>query len=102
MTPGVVGAATRAPHLPRDDAETGPLISFARSGIATHWKARRTRAFWSWRRRVTCPSGGRAAPASVITASGLIYGSSPISLIRSIRLQKEMSSSAAPGRRMTW
>ncbi len=39
MTPGVVGAATRAPHLPKDDAETGPLISFARSGIAAHWKA---------------------------------------------------------------
>ena len=39
MTPGVVGAATRAPHLPRDDAHTGPLISFARSGITAHWKA---------------------------------------------------------------
>jgi ferredoxin-NADP reductase/MOSC domain-containing protein YiiM len=38
MTPGVVGAATRAPHLPKDDANTGPLISFARSGIAAHWK----------------------------------------------------------------
>ena len=24
MTPGVVGAAPRAPHLPEDDAETGP------------------------------------------------------------------------------
>jgi ferredoxin-NADP reductase/MOSC domain-containing protein YiiM len=39
MTPGVVGAATRAPHLPTDDANTGPLVSFARSGIAVHWKA---------------------------------------------------------------
>jgi len=39
MTPGVVGAATRAPHLPKDDANTGPLVSFARSGIAAHWKA---------------------------------------------------------------
>ncbi|MDB6107555.1 MAG: sulfurase [Gammaproteobacteria bacterium] len=39
MTPGVVGAATRAPHLPIDDANTGPLVSFARSGIAVHWKA---------------------------------------------------------------
>jgi len=38
MTPGVVGAATRAPHRPRDDANTGPLVSFARSGIAAHWK----------------------------------------------------------------
>ena len=39
LTPGVVGAATRAPHLPQDDADTGPLVSFARSGIAAHWKA---------------------------------------------------------------
>jgi ferredoxin len=39
MTPGVVGAPTRAPHVPKDDANTGPLVSFARSGIAAHWKA---------------------------------------------------------------
>ncbi len=38
VTPGVVGAATRAPHLPADDADTGPLVSFARSGIAAHWR----------------------------------------------------------------
>ena len=38
LTPGVVGAAVRAPHLPQDDADTGPLVSFARSGIAAHWK----------------------------------------------------------------
>jgi ferredoxin len=35
----VVGAAKRAPHRPKDDAETGPLVSFARSGVAAHWKA---------------------------------------------------------------
>ncbi len=39
MTPGVVGAATRAPHPPAGDAGTGPLVSFARSGIAAHWNA---------------------------------------------------------------
>jgi ferredoxin-NADP reductase/MOSC domain-containing protein YiiM len=39
MTPGVVGAAVRAPHLPKDDTNTGPLVSFARTGIAAHWKA---------------------------------------------------------------
>jgi len=37
-TPGVVGAVTRTPHLPADDRNTGPLVSFARSGIAAHWK----------------------------------------------------------------
>jgi ferredoxin-NADP reductase len=39
MTPGVVGAATRAPHRLASDANTGPLVSFARSGVAAHWKA---------------------------------------------------------------
>ena len=39
LTPGVVGAATLAPHLPKDDANTGSRVSFARSGIAAHWKA---------------------------------------------------------------
>jgi ferredoxin len=39
MTPGVVGAAARAPHLPNDDANTGSVVFFARSGIAAHWKA---------------------------------------------------------------
>ncbi len=38
MTPGVVGAVTRNPHPPEGDANTGPLVSFARSGIAAHWK----------------------------------------------------------------
>ena len=38
LTPGVVGAKTRTPHVPEDDADTGPLVSFARSGIAAHWK----------------------------------------------------------------
>jgi ferredoxin-NADP reductase/MOSC domain-containing protein YiiM len=39
MTPGVVGGVTLAPHLPKDDSNTGPLVSFARSGIAAHWNA---------------------------------------------------------------
>ncbi|HXW61967.1 MAG TPA: MOSC and FAD-binding oxidoreductase domain-containing protein [Candidatus Acidoferrales bacterium] len=39
MTPGVVRAVPRAPHPPDSDTETGPLVSFARSGIAAHWKA---------------------------------------------------------------
>jgi MOSC domain-containing protein YiiM/ferredoxin-NADP reductase/ferredoxin len=39
ITPGVVGAARRPPHAPADDADTGPLVSFARSGVAAHWRA---------------------------------------------------------------
>jgi len=37
LNPGIVGAAKRGPHVPKDDADTGPLVSFARSGIAAHW-----------------------------------------------------------------
>lgn len=38
LMPGVVGAVQRAPHPPSDTPGDGPLISFARSGIAVHWK----------------------------------------------------------------
>ena len=37
MSPGVVRAVARPPHLPAGDANTGPLVSFARSNIAAHW-----------------------------------------------------------------
>jgi ferredoxin-NADP reductase len=37
LTPGVVGAVAKTPHRPPVDPETGPLVSFARSGIAAHW-----------------------------------------------------------------
>jgi hypothetical protein len=33
LTPGIPAAATRAAHPPNDDANTGPLVSFARSGV---------------------------------------------------------------------
>jgi ferredoxin-NADP reductase/MOSC domain-containing protein YiiM/ferredoxin len=39
--PGIVGVTALAPHLPEGDANTGPLVSFARSGIAVHWNASR-------------------------------------------------------------
>jgi ferredoxin len=39
LTPGVVGAAGRTPHVPKDDANTGPRVSFARSGITAYWNA---------------------------------------------------------------
>jgi ferredoxin-NADP reductase len=38
-TPGVVAAVQRPPHLPSGEAGSGPLISFARSGIATRWNS---------------------------------------------------------------
>ena len=38
LTPGVVGAKARAPHLPAGAQGTGPLVSFARSGLAVRWR----------------------------------------------------------------
>jgi ferredoxin-NADP reductase/MOSC domain-containing protein YiiM len=35
--PGVVGAVAKTPHRPPGDLEAGPVVSFARSGIAAHW-----------------------------------------------------------------
>ncbi len=84
ITPGVVRAATRAPHLPQDDADTGPLVSFARSGIAAHWKASAYQSIlelaeacdvpvrWSCRTGVchTCESG--------LVSGEVVYGPEPL------------------------
>jgi ferredoxin-NADP reductase/ferredoxin len=43
-TPGVIGAAARAPHVPSDDPGSGPLVSFARSGLAAHWSPSKHRS----------------------------------------------------------
>lgn len=84
MTPGVVGAAPRTPHLPKDDANTGPLVSFARSGIAAHWKASTYQSIlelaeacdvpvrWSCRTGVchNCESG--------LVSGAVVYGPEPL------------------------
>jgi ferredoxin-NADP reductase/ferredoxin len=84
MTPGVVGAAARSPHLPKDDANTGPLVSFARSSIAAHWKPEAYRSIlelaeacdvpvrWSCRTGVchNCESG--------LVSGAVVYGPEPL------------------------
>jgi ferredoxin-NADP reductase/MOSC domain-containing protein YiiM len=37
ITPGVVAQASRPPHPPQGRPGTGPLISFARTGLNVHW-----------------------------------------------------------------
>jgi ferredoxin-NADP reductase/MOSC domain-containing protein YiiM len=83
-TPGVVGAATRTPHLPKEDADTGPLVSFARSGIAAHWKPSAYQSLlelaeacdvpvrWSCRTGVchNCESG--------LVSGAVVYGPEPL------------------------
>jgi len=84
MTPGVVGAAKRAPHLPEDDGDTGPLVSFARSGITAHWNAAEYQSIldlaeacdvpvrWSCRTGVchNCESG--------LVSGAVVYGPEPL------------------------
>jgi ferredoxin-NADP reductase/MOSC domain-containing protein YiiM len=84
MTPGVVGAARRTPHLPKDDANTGPVVSFARSGIAAHWKTSTYQSIlelaeacdvpvrWSCRTGVchNCESG--------LVSGAVVYGPEPL------------------------
>ena len=84
MTPGVVNATPRAPHLPADDADTGPLVSFARSGIAAHWKSSSYQSLlelaeacdvpvrWSCRTGVchNCESG--------LVSGAVVYGPEPL------------------------
>jgi len=84
MTPGVVGTSTPSPHLPAGDSNTGPQVSFARSGITAHWNASAYQSIlelaeacsvpvrWSCRTGVchTCESG---------LVSGVItYGPAPL------------------------
>jgi len=84
ITPGVVGSAARAPHLPGDGASTGPVVSFARSGIAAHWNASAYQSIlelaeacdvpvrWSCRTGVchTCESG--------LVSGSIVYGPEPL------------------------
>ena len=84
LTPGVVGAGVRSPHLPAHDADAGPLVSFSRSGIAAHWDPSAYQSIlelaeacdvpvrWSCRTGVchNCESGLVAGP--------VVYGPEPL------------------------
>jgi ferredoxin-NADP reductase/MOSC domain-containing protein YiiM/ferredoxin len=83
MAPGVVRAPRRAPHAPEDDPDTGPLVSFARSGIAAHWtpaypsilelaEACDVAVRWSCRTGVchSCETG--------LVAGDVVYGPEPL------------------------
>src|SRR5712671_849811 len=84
MTPGVVGAATRAPHLPKDDANTGPLVSFARSGIAAHWKGSAYQSILELAEacdvpvRWSCRTGVCHSCESGLVSGAVVYGPEPL------------------------
>jgi MOSC domain-containing protein YiiM/ferredoxin-NADP reductase len=84
MTPGVVRAATRAPHPPKDDSNTGPLVSFARSGIAAHWKASAYQSILELAEacdvavRWSCRSGVCHNCESGLVSGAVVYGPEPL------------------------
>jgi ferredoxin-NADP reductase/MOSC domain-containing protein YiiM len=83
-TPGVVGAATRVPHPPADDADTGPLVSFARSGIAAHWKASVYQSILELAEacdvpvRWSCRTGVCHSCESGLISGAVVYGPEPL------------------------
>ena len=84
MTPGVVGAVTRTPHLPKDDADTGPLVSFARSGIAAHWKASAYQSILELAEacdvpvRWACRTGVCHSCETGLVSGAVVYGPEPL------------------------
>ena len=86
LTPGIVGAAERIPHPPDGDTNTGPLVSFARSGIAAHWNSSAYQSIlelaemcdvpvrWSCRTGVchNCESG--------LVSGAVVYGPEPLDM----------------------
>jgi ferredoxin-NADP reductase len=84
MTPGVVGAPSRTPHLPSGDTKTGPLVSFARSGIAAHWNASEYQSILELAEacdvpvRWSCRSGVCHNCESGLVSGTVVYGPEPL------------------------
>ena len=84
MTPGVVDAMTRAPHTPSDEANTGPLVSFARSGISAHWDASRYASILEMAEacdvpvRWACRTGVCHNCESGLVSGAVVYGPEPL------------------------
>ena len=84
MSPGVAATVPRSPHPPERDTGTGPLVSFARSGVAAHWNGSLYQSIlelaeacdvpvrWSCRTGVchNCESG--------LVSGGVAYGPEPL------------------------
>jgi ferredoxin-NADP reductase/MOSC domain-containing protein YiiM len=84
FTPGVVGAADRTPHVPEDDANTGPLVSFARSGVTAHWKASAYQSILDLAEtcdvpvRWSCRTGVCHSCESGLVSGAVTYGPQPL------------------------
>jgi len=84
MTPGVGVVTTRAPHVPEDEANTGPVVSFARSGITAHWNASAYRSILELaeacdvRVRWSCRTGVCHNCESGLVSGEVVYAPEPL------------------------
>jgi ferredoxin len=84
MTPGVVEGPTASPHLPKDEANTGPLVSFARSRIAAHWNQAAYQSILELAEacdipvRWSCRSGVCHSCESGLISGEVVYGPEPL------------------------
>ena len=84
MTPGIVSAATRSPHPPKDETGTGPLVSFARSGIAARWKPSAYESILELAEacdvpvRWSCRTGVCHSCESGLISGEIVYGPEPL------------------------
>jgi ferredoxin-NADP reductase/MOSC domain-containing protein YiiM/ferredoxin len=84
ITPGIVSAPTRIPHVLENDANTGPLVSFARSGIAAHWKTPAYQSILELAEacdvpvRWACRTGVCHSCESGLVSGAVIYGPEPL------------------------
>jgi len=84
MTPGIVSAPTRIPHAPENDADTGLLVSFARSGIAAHWKTPLYQSILELAEacdvpaRWACRTGVCHSCESGLVSGAVVYGPEPL------------------------
>jgi ferredoxin-NADP reductase/MOSC domain-containing protein YiiM/ferredoxin len=85
MMPGVVGGVTTTlPHPPKNDADTGGLVSFARSGITAHWNASAYRSLLELAEacevpvRWSCRSGVCHSCESGLVSGAVVYDPAPL------------------------
>jgi hypothetical protein len=84
MSPGVVRAAVRNPHMSPNDVDTGWLVSFARSGIAAHWNRAVYQSILEISGSLRCPGplvvpGRRLSQLRSGVVSGAVaYGPEPL------------------------
>lgn len=84
IAPGVVGATARTPHPPSEEVNTGPVISFARSGISAHWEASRYGSILEMAEacdvpvRWACRTGVCHNCESGLVSGAVVYGPEPL------------------------